>query len=483
MRKKGLEPSLRWNWCLKPARLPFRHFRTELIKCIKFAPKSQFLRHNFIIASRAAHTNKKDSGEMANVKQQDRAHRKGWKRAKQAAAWLALLPVAALGWLYSRLPDRVYLTPGEVLALPRFSYVEPLGAHGSQNVASTRAVGSYQTTLTLGGWLPIKTIRAVVTERPRVTVCGTPFGVKMFSEGALIVGFSEIGQAGGGTSNPAKEAGLRLGDRVICIGQTRTESNDAVKEALDAAEGQSVEVVYIRSGEQKLTTLTPVWDGAAGQWRAGMWVRDSSAGVGTLTFADEELGVFAGLGHPISDSDTGESVALRSGEIVPCKITGCSAGTAGSPGELKGHFLSAHAIGTIRINGENGVYGTTRTHFSGQLREIAFAQEVVTGPAEIWATIEGEAPRAYRIQIERVSDADPRRNLVIRVTDPSLLSATGGIVQGMSGSPILQNGRLVGAVTHVLVNDPTRGYGIFAQTMLEQAKNAVQNGAEAQTAE
>jgi len=167
----------------------------------------------------------------------------------------------------------------------------------------------------------------------------------------------------------------------------------------------------------------------------------------------------------------------------PCEITGCSAGTAGSPGELKGHFLSAHAIGTIRINGENGVYGTTRTHFSGQLREIAFAQEVVTGPAEIWATIEGEAPRAYRIQIERVSDADPRRNLVIRVTDPSLLSATGGIVQGMSGSPILQNGRLVGAVTHVLVNDPTRGYGIFAQTMLEQAKNAVQNGAEAQTAE
>ena len=408
---------------------------------------------------------------------------KRMQRAKLAAAYLLLALAAALGWLYSCLPDRVYLEPGQALYLPRFAWVEPQRGHGSRNVASTRAVGSYQTTLTLGGWLPIKTIRAVVTERPRVTVCGTPFGVKMFSEGALIVGFSEIVQAGGGTSNPAKEAGLRLGDRVICIGQTRTESNDAVKEALDAAEGQSVEVVYIRSGEQKLTTLTPVWDGAVEQWRAGMWVRDSSAGVGTLTFADEELGVFAGLGHPISDSDTGESVALRSGEIVPCEITGCSAGTAGSPGELKGHFLSARAIGTIRINGENGVYGTTRTHFSGQLREIAFAQEVVTGPAEIWATIEGETPRAYRIQIERVSDADPRRNLVIRVTDPSLLSATGGIVQGMSGSPILQNGRLVGAVTHVLVNDPTRGYGIFAQTMLEQAKKAVQDGAEARTAE
>ena len=394
---------------------------------------------------------------------------KRMQRAKLAAAYLLLALAAALGWLYSCLPDRVYLEPGQALYLPRFAWVEPQRGHGSRNVASTRAVGSYQTTLTLGGWLPIKTIRAVVTERPRVTVCGTPFGVKMFSEGALIVGFSEIGQAGGGTSNPAKEAGLRLGDRVICIGQTRTESNDAVKEALDAAEGQSVEVVYIRSGEQKLTALTPVWDGAAGQWRAGMWVRDSSAGVGTLTFADEELGVFAGLGHPISDSDTGESVALRSGEIVPCEITGCSAGTAGSPGELKGHFLSAHAIGTIRINGENGVYGTVSTAIAGQQTELAFAQEVLPGAAEILTTTSGETPRSYRVYIEKVNDADPRRNMVLRVTDPALLAQTGGIVQGMSGSPILQNGRLVGAVTHVLVNDPTRGYGIFAQTMLEQA--------------
>ena len=394
---------------------------------------------------------------------------KRMQRAKLAAAYLLLALAAALGWLYSCLPDRVYLEPGQALYLPRFAWVEPQRGHGSRNVASTRAVGSYQTTLTLGGWLPIKTIRAVVTERPRVTVCGTPFGVKMFSEGALIVGFSEIGQAGGGTSNPAKEAGLRLGDRVICIGQTRTESNEAVKEALDAAEGQSVEVVYIRSGEQKLTALTPVWDGAAGQWRAGMWVRDSSAGVGTLTFADEELGVFAGLGHPISDSDTGERVALRSGEIVACQIVGCTGGTAGSPGELKGKFISDHALGRICINGENGVYGTVSTAIAGQQTEIAFAQEVLPGAAEILTTTSGETPRSYRVYIEKVNDADPRRNMVLRVTDPALLAQTGGIVQGMSGSPILQNGRLVGAVTHVLVNDPTRGYGIFAQTMLEQA--------------
>ncbi len=234
--------------------------------------------------------------------------------------------------------------------------MEPLRRHGSRNVASTRAVGSYQTTLALGGWLPVKTIRAVVMQRPTVTVCGTPFGVKMFSEGALVVGFSDVDTAAG-TVNPAKQAGLRLGDRVIRMGNTVTETNERSMPRWKPLPGAAVEVVYVRKGEQRQTTLLPVWDTQNAQWRAGMWVRDSSAGVGTLTFVDVEDGVFAGLGHPISDSDTGESIALRSGEIVTCQIVGCTGGTAGSPGELKGKFISDHAIGSIRINGENGVYG------------------------------------------------------------------------------------------------------------------------------
>ena len=386
-----------------------------------------------------------------------------------AAVYLLTAAVAALGWLWHSLPDRIYLEPGQALALPRFAWVEPLHNTGSRNVASTRAVGSYQATLSLGGWLPVKSIRAIVESRPTVTVCGTPFGVKMFSEGALIVGFSELNTADG-TVNPAKQAGLRLGDRVVRIGNTATENNDAVKAALDAAAGEAVEVVYIRDGEQRSTLLTPQWDAAAAQWRAGMWVRDSSAGVGTMTFVDAQAGVFAGLGHPISDSDTGESVALRSGEIVPCQIIGCTSGTVGSPGELKGRFLSTHALGSICINGDTGVYGTTRTSFAGEQMELAFAQEVVPGDAEIWATTEGETPQRYRVRIERVNDADPHRNMILCVVDQRLLQKTGGIVQGMSGSPIVQNGRLVGAVTHVLVKDPTRGYGIFAQTMLEQVR-------------
>ena len=254
------------------------------------------------------------------MKRRNRAYR----LLRLTAVYLLLLPFLLLGWLYSRLPDRVYLEPGQTLLLPRFGWVEPMGLHGSQNAASTRVVGSYQTTLSLGGWLPIKNIRTVVTERTQVTVCGTPFGVKMFSEGALIVGFSDIDSPGGSTVNPAKAAGLRLGDRVIRIGQIRTENNDAVKEALETARGSAAEVIYVRSGEQRSTTLTPVWDAAAAQWRAGMWVRDSSAGVGTLTFVDPEKGVFAGLGHPISDGDTGESIALRSGRSCRVRSPGAA---------------------------------------------------------------------------------------------------------------------------------------------------------------
>ena len=362
-----------------------------------------------------------------------------------AAAYLLVAILAALGWLWHSLPSEILLEPGQSLSLPRFSFIEPLHSTGSRNAASTQAVGSYQVTLSLGGWLPIKTVRALVETRPAVTVCGTPFGVKMFSEGALIVGFSDLNTAEG-TINPAKKAGLRLGDRVVRMDGVLTETNDAVHDALEAAAGAPVRLIYIREGEQFQTQLTPAWDSTAGQWRAGMWVRDSSAGVGTMTFVDN-----------------------AAGEIVPCQIVGCTGGTVGSPGELKGRFLSTHALGSICINGETGVYGRTRTVFSGPEAEIAFAQEIVPGDAEIWTTVDGEAPQHYQIRIEKVNDADPHRNMILHVTDRRLLAKTGGIVQGMSGSPILQNGRLVGAVTHVLVNDPTRGYGIFAQTMLKQA--------------
>ena len=209
-----------------------------------------------------------------------------------AAAYLLVAALAVLGWLWHSLPAEILLEPGQTLTLPRFAYVQPLRTAGSRNAASTQAAGSYQATLSIGGWLPVKTVRALVETRPVVTVCGTPFGVKMFSEGALIVGFSDLNTPDG-TANPAKKAGLRLGDRVVRMDDTLTETNDAVHDALETAAGAPVQVVYIRNGEQFQTRLTPVWDSTAGQWRAGMWVRDSSAGVGTMTFVDNAAGVLS----------------------------------------------------------------------------------------------------------------------------------------------------------------------------------------------
>ncbi len=386
-----------------------------------------------------------------------------------AGVYAAIAALAWVGWVYQSLPDVIYVEQGEVVSIARLPYVTVLGSDSEvAQASSTVEVGSYNTTLSLYGVIPLKTVRTIVTDRPVVTVCGTPFGIKILSEGALIVGFTELSTATG-TANPAKDAGLEMGDLIISMNGQNTSTNEDVARIVESSEGAPITVVYLRDDAQYSTELTAVQN-ATGVWMAGMWARDSSAGVGTMTFVDESTGVFAGLGHSISDSDTGEQFTLRSGEIMDCEITGYQPGSAGSPGELEGQFVGSYAIGTVCINDETGIYGTTRTAFEGEALEIAFSQEIELGAAEIWTTIGGQTAERYDIEITSISYADGTRNLVIEVTDEALLAQTGGILQGMSGSPIVQNGRLIGAVTHVFVNDPTMGYGIFVETMLETAE-------------
>ena len=230
-----------------------------------------------------------------------------------------------------------------------------------------------------------------------------------------------------------------------------------------------MELRYLRGQNQMTCTLTPVRERGTDAPRAGIWVRDSSAGIGTLTFADTEHGTFAGLGHAVSDSDTGTDLTLLTGEAVSVTITG----SAGSPGELRGEFGGQQPFGDIKANTSTGVYGVlTNSAQAGENIPVANLQEVYPGEAEIVATISGQTAQRFAVRIERVNmtASDPNRNLLLRITDPELLRATGGIVQGMSGSPIVQDGCLVGAVTHVFINDPLKGYAIFAQTMAEEAE-------------
>ena len=376
---------------------------------------------------------------------------------------------AAVGWVCQQLPDVIFVEQGQELSFVQMPYVKVQQEAGARDVSGTPQTDSCNTDLSLCGVIPLKTVRTITTDRPVLRVCGTPFGIKMFSDGALVVAFSDI-ETAQGRANPAKDAGLKMGDWIIRIGQAEIRSNRDLSAALQQVGGLSVPVTYQRAGVVGTTQLTPIQD-EDGQWKAGMWVRDSSAGVGTLTFVDETRGLFAGLGHPISDSDTGENISLRTGEIVPCTIVGCEKGRVGTPGELKGQFSSGLAVGTIRKNSPSGVFGTVRKAFDGEYLPIAFSQEIHTGEAEILTTISGDIPARYSVQLEQVKwgDNPDHHDLLLKVTDSELLAATGGIVQGMSGSPIIQDGKLVGAVTHVLVNDPTKGYGIFIENMLSAA--------------
>lgn len=391
---------------------------------------------------------------------------------RAAALILAVLVAAGTGIcaINRSLPDTFYVEEGQSLTITSMPWLKEQSPSAREMAAGSMSRdASFNCTLTLLDLIPVKTVRVIAQQRREVTVCGTPFGIKMFSNGALVVAFSDL-YTTLGSENPAKEAGLRLGDLIVSAGGRTVRNNDELSAAITAAAGGPMEVVYLRDGVQQQCTLTPVQD-QSGVYKAGVWVRDSSAGIGTLTFADTVHGTFAGLGHAISDTDTGTSISLLSGEIVPVSITGYVKGTAGSPGELRGEFSGDTVLGTVLANDETGVYGALTGSVQGTKYPVANSQEVSAGEAQILTTVAGGQAKLYDVQIERVNlnAGDPNRNMMIRVTDPELLSATGGIVQGMSGSPILQNGRLVGAVTHVLINDPARGYAIFAQTMLSAA--------------
>ncbi len=306
---------------------------------------------------------------------------------------------------------------------------------------------------------------------------GTPFGIKMHTRGVLVVGLSDI-QSGNDNINPAKDAGLKIGDILIRINGIIINRNKDVSRFVAESGGEEVTVTVIREGDEMELLLTPVKSEYDEVYKAGIWVRDSSAGIGTLTYYDPESLAFAGLGHAVCDVDTGELMPLFSGEIVDVNISGVNAGLSGSPGELKGAFLTEKPLGRLYLNSEAGIYGFLENiSYHAKAVPLARQEELVPGPAEILVTVSGNKPRSFNAMIERVnhSDASPNKNMVLKITDPELLRLCGGIVQGMSGSPIMQGGKLAGAVTHVFVNDPTRGYGIFAENM-EKMMNLVENG-------
>ncbi len=301
---------------------------------------------------------------------------------------------------------------------------------------------------------------------------GIPFGVKFTTEGVLIVGFCDI-EANGESQNPARQSGLRLRDIITHVGGQAVTSAADLTEKINASGGAPITVRYTRGGNSAEATLTPLPADDGLTFRTGLYVRDSGAGIGTVTYFVPKTHEFAGLGHGICDVDTGELMPLQRGQVTGVTISGVHRGVAGTPGELRGYF-DAGRCGTLLGNTACGVYGIYQALPAGVSETACPVGDRATiheGEATILCTLSDNERREYTVRLSAIDrDAKGSKCFTVQVTDEALLAETGGIVQGMSGSPILQDGKLVGAVTHVLINNPAVGYGIFIENMLEAAK-------------
>ncbi|MDR0326184.1 MAG: SpoIVB peptidase [Oscillospiraceae bacterium] len=333
--------------------------------------------------------------------------------------------------------------------------------------------------LCLGILLPGPALAAQEPGLPDMVIPGGhTLGVKLFTDGLLVVGMAPV-QTDDGTVSPAQDAGLVSGDIITHI-QKKTVSTIPELQALTGKlRGEALEISFIRNGRMLSTTLIPAKAVQDGQYRIGAWVRDSMAGIGTITFYDPDTGLFGALGHGINEAETGSLLPMGSGHVLYSEVESVRIGQPGSPGELKGAFRDDRQYGHLIKNTETGLYGTLPdTEALGPEPQkpvpVARGGEVRAGAASILSNVSGDRVERFNVEIVKVfPEENEPRNFMIRVTDERLIALTGGIVQGMSGSPVLQDGKLVGAVTHVLINDPKRGYGIFAESMLREGMIAL----------
>ena len=308
---------------------------------------------------------------------------------------------------------------------------------------------------------------------------GMPFGVKFITEGVLVVGFCDV-KTQNSSANPSIDAGIKMGDIILKVNEKTLSTASELANMVEQSEGHSLSLLCSRNGKEYTTRLSPVYSGEDGRYKSGVCVRDSGAGIGTVTFIVPESNEFAGLGHGICDASTGELIPMQRGSVVSVTINGIVKGQPGTPGEVKGYFSSGKT-GSLLGNTECGVYGVFATlpnTTPSATIPIGRRNELHEGKAYIRCTLDEGAPCSYEIEIRDIRrDSTSNKCFTVKITDEALISKTGGIVQGMSGSPIIQNGKLVGAVTHVLINDPTTGYGIFIENMLNAAQMPMQKAA------
>ena len=385
-----------------------------------------------------------------------------------------------------KLSEDIHVQAGKSYALPlgtsdlftASSDDEALAVSSYEDETLAEATGSASNTshltIRLLGVIPIKQINIHVRDEVTLVPGGTSIGVTLHTRGALVVGITSITLSDGQEVSPAASAGIQAGDLIEKA--NGIEIKDAAHLAQICNESQDkVSLSLVRGGQQMNVDLRPALDPAEGKYRMGMWVRDSTAGVGTLSFYDPSSKWYAALGHAITDVDTRQSLTVREGEIVQSNIVDIVQGAQGEPGELRGEFNEASLpLGTIENNSQYGIYGRMYKDYYNPLfpegLPMAYPEEVQLGPAQLLTTLNDEGIKPYSCKIIKLNpqESPAPKGMVIEITDPDLMEATGGIVQGMSGSPLIQNGKLIGVVTHVFINDPTKGYCMYVQWMQQQ---------------
>lgn len=402
-------------------------------------------------------------------------------------AKIAVVLVLLLSYVYicsiNSIPSNIIIFEGENLNL-KIATGLTLASKNSKTILTASNInkekinseGTNNLNLNLFGTIPVKEVNVNVIPKTMVVPLGNAIGMKLYTKGVLVVGMSQIETDKNEKKKPYENSGIEQGDTILEINNNIVGNTEELIKEVENSKGNTINIKYLRDDKTMQTDITPVK--SKNTYKIGLWVRDAAAGVGTLTFYEPSTNLFMALGHGISDIDTEEIVNIANGELVTANIVSITKGRKGYPGEIRGTIDEGKTIGTIYKNTNFGVYGMVKNknYLEADLTqemEVAPRNEIKEGKAQIICQLENSTKRKYDIEIEKVyiNNNQNNKSMLIKITDKELLEKTGGIIQGMSGAPIIQEEKFVGAVTNVLVNDPTQGYGVFADIMIKEMRS------------
>lgn len=376
----------------------------------------------------------------------------------------------------SMMPNDIVLMQGDLLNLDTLFGInvkgtETMEASSSLNNSIVNETGKMNLELSLFNLFPVKDVTVNVIPKTTVIPIGKAIGMKLYTDGVLVVGMTEIEG-----KKPYENTGIEAGDKIIEIDNTEINNTNDLIACVNASKGKTMEIKYVNDSGEETANMSAVKT-ENNEYKLGLWVRDAAAGVGTLTFYEPSTGQFGALGHGINDVDTYELIDIANGELVDANIVEIVKGKNGTPGEIRGSLGENGALGSISKNTGYGVYGDISDTFNLKIDrtkeiEVTNRSEIKTGKAEILCELENGNIGTYEIEIQKIflENNENNKSMLIKITDEELIEKTGGIIQGMSGAPIIQNGKLIGAVTHVLVNDSQMGYGVFGDLMIKQMR-------------